>query len=483
MVSGYCAPCYMLEVVPIFILTYIFYDYLIDFCHAIPGPTNWFGVGNSVELSLDLENLLDHVLKYYLKYTTWTIKIVGSPRYVFTNNVRNLQYILNENFDNYIKGARYKKNFKYLMGDGIFSADGERWEMQRAAAEKVFHADNFESYITSSFNRHLQTVCYQLQSAVTLDFYALMHMFTLDAFTEIGFGKSVNSLNQKDNDFATCFDGLQKLADETFSVPKSVYFLKNLFYDRFATRKKYLSVIDKFSYDIIQNRLLMFEIKNDDLLSHFLRLKKDNGESYKPKFLRDIIINFILAGRDTTAQALSWTVYELRNRPEIIEKIRKESAASIKDRSMASYEEIKSLKYTTAVFMECLRLHPSVPKNIKYAVNDDVLPDGTKIKAGWGVGWSPWCQARSPAIWGEDCMELKPERFLDAKYDPNMNFSFHHGPRVCLGQNMAILEAVLTIARIYSNFDIEVLTKDATYNSTVTLQMKAPLMVKATQRK
>ena len=475
----------MLEIIVVVFLSYLLYDYLSDFCWHINGPTNWFGIANTIEIALNYEYLLDLFQKYIDKYSIFTFKVLGFPRYVVINDPKCVEYILKDNFDNFIKGKEFQANFEDLLGDGIFSMDGPKWKMQRQAAAKIFHVNNFRDHMIHVFNHHLKTVCTILQHSQQsdpVDFHGLMHRFTLDSFTEIGFGESVNSLKSKDVEFAVAFDGLQQLTNESFFIPKPVLFIKNLILGRFQLRRHYRKIIDQFSYKVIQTRLQKTsDINDDDLLSHFLKMKKASNETYQPQDLRNIVMNFIIAGRDTTAQALSWSVYELRNKPDIIDKIRKEVDAKISNVNALTYDDIKSLTYTTAVFMECLRLHPSVPKNIKYSVDADVLPDGTRIKANWGIAWSPYCMARTPSIWGKDCCELVPERFLKEDYDPTINFSFHAGPRTCLGMNMAILEAVATLATLYSKYDMNVLNK-AEYNTTITLQMKHPLFVKVQQR-
>eukprot|EP00834_Sanchytrium_tribonematis_P003299 NODE_123_length_17687_cov_0.732261.p5 type:complete len:485 gc:universal NODE_123_length_17687_cov_0.732261:11191-12645(+) len=471
----------MWELALIAIVSYVLFDYLKDVCWWIAGPINWFGIANSIEVAMNYDTLLDYFMLKFSKVETFTVKIMTFSRYLVTNNPDNVKYILRDNFENFIKGREFQRNFELLLGDGIFSMDGPKWKAQRHAAAKIFHVSNFRDNMIHVFNHHFKTVNSILNQGKPVDFHGLMHGFTLDSFSEIGFGQSVDSLRSKESSFAIAFDQLQKLANEAFFLPKFVVTLKDLLLNRYKLKSDHKKTIDQFSYSIIQARLQKGDVDKDDLLCHFLRMKKETGETYKPEDLRNIVMNFILAGRDTTAQAISWTVYELRKRKDIVEKIRAEAKAVIKNLDTPTYEEIKSLHYTTAVFQECLRLNPSVPKNVKFAVHDDVLPDGTKIRKGWGVAWSPYCMARTPSIWGPDCRELKPERFLSENYDPSINFTFHAGPRTCLGQNMATLEAVATIAMLYSKFDIEVLN-ETTYNVTVTLQMKNPIMVRATSR-
>ncbi len=99
---------------------------------------------------------------------------------------------------------------------------------------------------------------------------------------------------------------------------------------------------------------------------------------------------FNLRGRDTTAQALSWTIYNLCKSPENLQKLQQEIKETLGDAIEPTYSQVKTMKYANAVFQEALRLHPSVPKNIKTCLQDDVLPSGTQIKAGTRIVWLPW---------------------------------------------------------------------------------------------
>jgi cytochrome P450 len=90
-------------------------------------------------------------------------------------------------------------------------------------------------------------------------------------------------------------------------------------------------------------------------------------------------------------------------------------------------------------FYETLRLHPSVPSNQKYALEDDIWPDGTIIKAGYYVNWSPYAQGRSTKVWGPNAAEFYPERWIDEEGGLRRESAgkwpaFHAGPRICLGK-------------------------------------------------
>jgi fatty acid omega-hydroxylase len=99
-------------------------------------------------------------------------------------------------------------------------------------------------------------------------------------------------------------------------------------------------------------------------------------------------------------------------------------------------------------FYETLRLYPSVPQNQKYAVEDDVWPDGTVVAAGTYISWAPYVQGRSTKVWGADAREFKPERWLNENGDLNRVTqgqwpAFHAGPRVCLGKLLFLLYFIL----------------------------------------
>ncbi|RKO85708.1 cytochrome P450, partial [Blyttiomyces helicus] len=142
-------------------------------------------------------------------------------------------------------------------------------------------------------------------------------------------------------------------------------------------------------------------------------------------------------GRDTTAQALSWTFYMLAKNPAVEEKLVEEVMQTLGDALAPTYDQIKTMRYANAVFHETLRLYPSVPKESKQALADDVLPDGTLVDAGMVVVWIPYAMGRSRAIWGAHAHEYKPERWLGEKDLQPSSYEypvFNAGPRICLGR-------------------------------------------------
>lgn len=211
-----------------------------------------------------------------------------------------------------------------------------------------------------------------------------------------------------------------------------------------------------------------------------------------------VVLNFLIAGRDTTAQSLSWLFIELMAHPEHISIIRDEircnlEAAADDEPVLLDYDRMKDLPYTTACISEAIRLHPSVAKNVKMVERDDVIvPQGPnphnlpsfKVYRGEKVAWSDWVMARTPEVWGDDCAEFKPSRFLrdgdddkpGARYQSPSEWQFHAfngGPRRCLGQQLAMYEALALVVAVVPHFDVSWLQGQKTqwpptYTSSVT---------------
>lgn len=139
-------------------------------------------------------------------------------------------------------------------------------------------------------------------------------------------------------------------------------------------------------------------------------------------------------------------------------------------------------------FYEVLRQYPSVPLNQKYALNDDVWPDGTHIRKGDYILWSPWSQGRNEKVWGADAKQFRPERWITPEGDLRRESqgqwpAFHAGPRTCLGQHLATLEALVAIVFLLKRYKFSLLPgQDITYQISLTLPMKDGMKVSVEKR-
>lgn len=209
-------------------------------------------------------------------------------------------------------------------------------------------------------------------------------------------------------------------------------------------------------------------------LGLFLEDARKRGEQLSEDILRDLVLNFLIAGRDTTAQALSWTIYCLINHPEVEDKVRREVIEVCGVRGPV-YEDMNRLPYLQAVINEALRLYPSVPLVAKQAAQDDTWPDGTFIREGTLVAYNMYAMGRDRSIWGEDAEIFRPERWLEQKDAPgNYRYPvFNGGPRECLGRRLAQVEMKTCLAMLLPglSFKLACPIEEVTADAQLTLGM------------
>ncbi|KAG4998995.1 hypothetical protein AAZX31_08G015400 [Glycine max] len=381
-----------------------------------------------------------------------------------TCDPKNLEHILKLRFDNYPKGPTWQSAFHDLLGEGIFNSDGDTWLFQRKTAALEFTTRTLRQAMARWVNRAIKhRFCPILATAQkenkSVDLQDLLLRLTFDNICGLAFGQDPQTLavGLPDNAFALSFDRATEATLQRFILPEILWKLKRwLRLGMEVSLSRSLKHIDNYLSHIIKNRKL--ELLNgtgshhDDLLSRFMRKK----ESYSEEFLQHVALNFILAGRDTSSVALSWFFWLCIKNPHVEEKILHELCSVLKftrgdDISTwleepLVFEEVDRLVYLKAALSETLRLYPSVPEDSKHVVKDDVLPNGTFVPAGSAVTYSIYSVGRMKFIWGEDCLEFKPERWLSPEGDKiqvqdSYKFvSFNAGPRLCLGKDLAYLQ-------------------------------------------
>ncbi|KAI9349291.1 cytochrome P450 [Zopfochytrium polystomum] len=429
---------------------------------------------------------------------TWTMSVPNDhwvPAAVITVDPAIVEYVLKSNVENYDKGMPFKSSFRPLLGDGIFASDGETWRRHRKTSSHIFTTRNFKdkinSVIAEDTHRLVDILAGTAASGAVLDLHAVFHNFTLDSFGKIGFSTSFNCLESPETalPFAAAFDKAFNLLLIKSSLP-----LRNLVswvtgMDKEINRL--VAIIDEFAYEQIRLRRSGVKSADDgrmkDLLDLFMEHPGTDGNPVTDKELRDMLLNMILAGRDTTAGALSWAIYSIARRPDIIANMRKE----IQEKKKLP-NHIEPTPPTS--FNETLRLYPSVPLELKVALKPDVLPGGISIPAGTEVLWSLYAMGRHPSVWGPTAADFDPERWLvrdpatgavaALKRESVFRWPvFNAGPRTCLGQQMATVEAVIVLTALVARFDVELVApQEVAYRMSLTLPMKDGLKVRLTDR-
>jgi cytochrome P450 len=193
--------------------------------------------------------------------------------------------------------------------------------------------------------------------------------------------------------------------------------------------------------------------RHDDLLSRLLTSTDEDGEGMSETLLRDELMTFLFAGHETTATALTFTWYLLSQHPDVERKLHAEVDAVL-DVGPATFDDLSELEYTEQVIEESMRLYPPVPQ-IPRETTEPVEIGGYAIPEGATVAPSQWTIHRDERFW-EQPAQFRPERFATERDRPQFAyFPFGGGPRRCIGQQFAMVEAKLILASLAHRYRLE----------------------------
>lgn len=468
-------------------LCYVIYIPLEQYINAVKHPhifpKEQFPLEHTYRALQTREAPLKLMLEWTMKWAhpTFSFHLLGQPRYYVTYDPKNLQHVLKDEFEKFGKGPIFRRRAIGLLGNGIFNVDGHEWYVHRKVSANLFNVRKFKTTIFSTFLEHCDILEHILKlspKGTVHDMHDWFHRFTLDSIGKIAFGTKIGSLEDPTVTFAKSFDYIQAQVADSFLDP--IWLARRYLMPAGWMYHWHLYKMNKYAYEMVRRRREDPEIEGKgDLLSLFLSRSETVAKDVDltDEYLRDVVINFIIAGRDTTAQALSWSFYVMSTMPEFQKAVRDEVRSitdPLPEGEKFTYESINKMKYTEAFVMEVLRLYPSVPKELKYAFEESTLPDGTHIPKGGCVAFFPFVMGRHPALW-ENPEMFDPTRFLDKpKPSPYKFIAFQAGPRICLGQSLALLEAKSVIARLVQSFEFQLAVpkEQITYKNSLTFPMK-----------
>ncbi|TVU30300.1 hypothetical protein EJB05_21914, partial [Eragrostis curvula] len=488
------------------------------------GLPSWPVVGMLPSLLLGLRGDMYEWITGVLKARGGTFTFRGpwftALQCVVTADPRNLEHLLKTRFGSFPKGPYFRDTVRDLLGDGIFGADDEVWRRQRKAASLEFHSAEFRALTATSLvelvHRRLLPVLADAEDAgAAVDLQDVLLRLTFDNVCMIAFGVDPGCLSPglPDIPFARAFEDATEATLLRFVTPTTVWRAMRALgvgHERVLSRS--LAGVDAFAYDVIRKRKEEVAAAEEDqaaagrgssrsdLLTVFTKMRDDQGRpAHSDKFLRDICVNFILAGRDTSSVALAWFFWLLAKNPAVEARILEEidgivasrrapaNAGEVEEELVFHPEEVKRMEYLHAALSEALRLYPSVPVDHKEVVEDEVFPDGTVLKKGTKVIYAMYAMGRMESIWGEDCQEYKPERWLkDGRFISESAYkftAFNGGPRLCLGKDFAYYQMKFAAASILHRYRVHVVEgHPVAPKMALTMYMKYGLKVRLTKR-
>ncbi|WOL07090.1 hypothetical protein Cni_G15826 [Canna indica] len=515
MSSWFAAAMAFLQAYPEILVSFACFIFFYLYCQAFRRsslPVNWPLIGMLPGLLLNLCRI--HQWLYGLLQETGCTLWFRGPwflgfNYLVTCDPANLQHIFNTHFSNYPKGEEFLQILD-ILGDGIFNSDGEAWKKQRMRAHGLISDRRFRAFVACASRDKVEKGLVPLLdeiarrgTVVDLQDVFLRLTFDMTSYLVFGVDPCCLSIGFPTIPFARAMDDAMSAIFIRHVIPPAGW--KLMRWLSIGEEKKLATawkVIDDFIAECVAEKKKLKSLKHEkdgeeqksDLLSAYIN--DDEEEEQAHKFLRDTAVNFMLAGRDTTGAGLAWFFWLLSKNPavefKILEElksiIQKEERSSSDCLTMFDSEELSKLVYLHATLCESLRLFPPVPFEHKAAVQPQVLPSGHRVEQGTKILVSLYSIGRTERIWGKDCMEFRPERWITEKgrvrHEPSYKFlSFNSGPRTCLGKEVAFTQMKAVVAAMVYNFQVEVLEGHVVEPKlSIIMQMKNDLKVRIKRR-
>jgi cytochrome P450 len=374
------------------------------------------------------------------------------------------------------KKDRYLGVLRPVLGDGLLMSEGDFWRRQRRLAQPAFHRDRIAAYGAIMVD-HASRLAARWRDGETRDVHKDMMRLTLEIVAEALFGAQVGEHAEAVGKALEVV-----LAVATDPIELFLPFLRDFSTPQRRRFQRSIARLDAIIFGVIEQRRRSGAGDAGDLLSMLLQAQDEDGTRMSDKQLRDECMTLFLAGHETTALNLSWTWLLLSQNPDVDAKLVRELREVLGDRP-ATFADLPDLRYTGHVIAEALRLYPPAWSMGREAL-EEVDLGGFGVPPGGQVWFCPWSIQRD-ARWYDDPDAFRPERWegdLAKKLPRYAYFPFGGGPRFCIGQSFAQMEAVLLLATLARVFRAEVLPGRVVPQTSVTLRPKHGLRVRLLRR-
>lgn len=370
------------------------------------------------------------------------IVVVSKPDYV--------KHILQDNNKNYHKSFGYTI-MKLLLGNGLLTSEGDFWRRQRRLAQPAFHRDRLAAFVkimTDAGSTLLQKWD-TLPDGTTINLSTAMMQVTVDIVCKAMFSADVeDAVAVVNKEFNVANEKLIKRITSHIKIPLWLPTPGNI--REKNSYKAIRGVVEK----IIDKRRQSTE-HYDDLLAMLMEAKdEDTGEMMSNEQILDEVVTIFLAGHETTAVALTWLFHCLEENPEVESKLLDE-AKNILQGNTPQLDDLRALEYTRMVIDETMRLYPPAWVIGRHSLGDDEI-DGYHIPKGLNTLIPVYAIHRDKRYWDEP-EKFIPERFSKEKtksYHKFLYFPFGGGPRLCIGNNFALMEMQLIVPMIVQHYKL-----------------------------
>lgn len=405
----------------------------------INGPKGLPFVGNLRDFAGPdrIQNMQDWKAEYG---ETIKLKLVNRTAYILTNPA-DIYEVMVKSANKVHKSPILKKGLKRALGDGLLLSEDDFHKRQRRLAQPAFHTQRIANY-ADTIVEYGQMMVAGWTDDVQLDMHTEMMTVTMQIIAKVLFDADVSQSAHNLGDAITYgIEAAMHKITHPLSLPDWVPTPRNL------KSNQVYDLLNTTIDDIIEARRGTMEDKGD-LLSMLLLSTDENGDQMDDKQVRDEAMTLFLAGHETTANALTWALYLLSENPDIREKLMAEVDAVLGDRR-ATLDDLKHLTYTEQVIKEAMRLYPPA-WILTRIVQEPVALSSFTAQPDNILIVSQYLTHRDPQFWDD------PEAFDPSRWTPENEksqekfayFPFGGGPRVCIGNHFAMMEAQLLLATI-----------------------------------
>src|SRR5467141_202886 len=409
---------------------------------------NKFPAGPSEGLKRwSLGPLNNNPLEYFTKVAREYGDIAGMRvlnfKTIFINHPDLIEEVLVTNARKYSKGRVLRAN-RHVFGEGLLTSEGEFWLRQRRLAQPAFHRARIASY-AATMVEYTQRMLNGWRGGEEHDAHQEMMRLTLQIVGKTLFDADV------ERDAQEVGKSLELLLEIGANFRRAIFVPHWLPTPANLRVRREVKQIEKILYRIIAERRASGRDAGD-LLSMLLSAQDEDGSRMTDRQLRDETITLFLAGHETTASTLSWTWWLLAQNPRVEAKLHSELDAVLGGRT-PTFADLPNLSYTGQVITESLRLYPPAWGLARVAIEDHEIA-GYPVTKGMGVAMAQWVVHRDPR-WYDAPEEFRPDRWegdLLKRMPKFAYFPFGGGPRQCIGNAFALMEASLILATIAQKF-------------------------------
>ncbi len=416
------------------------------------------------------------LLKHFNAYgDVVRFSVPGNLAY-FINHPDHVQHVLQMNHRNYDKDTFQYNALARITGRGLLTNNGEDWLQKRRIAQPAFGRKALLGMIpvvAQAAEAMMSRWEKSLSTHDRLDVDREMMQCALDVVARTLFGADLSQRAFRLT--GAVMDALDYLIFQTRTLMMVPGWWPNRENRQYRTA---MQTIESVVNQLIDQRTRAET--GDDFMGLLLAAKDDAGNpALSRREIRDEVVTLLIAGHETVASSLTWSWYLLAQHPELRQKVQQEAEVVI-GRDVPDSEKLDQLVYTQQVYEEALRLYPPAWLITRRALGADQV-GGVTVPAGTLMIISPYVMHRRPDIWPE------PEVFNPARFDPSQSPKRHRfafipfggGPRLCIGNRFAMIEAKLILALVSRRFSLDLPPgQDVTVEALVTLRPKDGLMMR-----